>query len=471
VATPSPEPTTRQPGPPISVALDGGLELRVAGPDDVDAVVDLTASVFGGHDAAPTRAYLTGALGAEWLVVAAPEGRLVSASARIPHPFALDGLPLPGSQVEYVVTDPAFRDRRLVRAQFEVHHARAKDAGELVQLVGGIPYLYRKLGYGYAHDHPAVFLFDEARLRAAARGAGPTGPGAPDPGPVPAGGRPPAGGPAVRVRPATREDRTWLADTERRRPRLGLRVGRDTATWDVWLAMTAADPHDAGPEGGAFGRPGGTFDVLEVAERHGRPVGWFRAHAIDEAADLYLLAGWADDDDAGLALLAHAHDLAAIAGGRVGEAFTVVGYDSPGTTWGSVQRHVGTELHLPTGMYGRMADPLAVLSHLRPLLDARLCGLPPARASGSLVLSTYTSAVGLRWEDRRITAIEAAPPDPDPFGHGGVGVAPDWLPALVLGRWGARGLAERADDVMLGAHADVMDLLFPARPSDLAADF
>jgi hypothetical protein len=51
-----------------------------------------------------------------------------------------------------------------------------------------------------------------------------------------------------------------------------------------------------------------------------------------------------------------------------------------------------------------------------------------------------------------------------------VGVAPDWFPALVLGRWGARGLAARVDDVLLGDHAPVMDVLFPALPADIATD-
>ena len=49
-------------------------------------------------------------------------------------------------------------------------------------------------------------------------------------------------------------------------------------------------------------------------------------------------------------------------------------------------------------------------------------------------------------------------------------MAPDWFPALVLGRWGASGLAERTDDTELGDHATVMDVLFPPLPNDLVTD-
>ena len=82
----------------------------------------------------------------------------------------------------------------------------------------------------------------------------------------------------------------------------------------------------------------------------------------------------------------------------------------------------------------------------------------------------YERGVLLGWDDGRITRIEAAPADPDPFEKGGVGVAPDWFPALVLGRWGASGLAARTDDTLLGDHAAVMDVLFPVRPNDVVAD-
>ena len=125
----------------------------------------------------------------------------------------------------------------------------------------------------------------------------------------------------------------------------------------------------------------------------------------------------------------------------------------------------------PSGYYVRTADEVALLQRLEPV--ARRVAWP-LRASpddrGELLLSLYDRGVRIVWTDGRITAIEAAAPDPDPFDKGGVGVAPDWFPALVLGRWGASGLAARTDDTLLGDHAAVMDVLFPARPNDLVVD-
>src|SRR4051794_10242065 len=71
-------------------------------------------------------------------------------------------------QPEWVATDPAYRRRGLVAAQFAVAHARSAERGHLVQIVTGIPYFYRRLGSGYAADRPARY-----RLR-------PSGPDAPD---------------------------------------------------------------------------------------------------------------------------------------------------------------------------------------------------------------------------------------------------------------------------------------------------
>ena len=39
--------------------------------------------------------------------------------------------------------------------------------------------------------------------------------------------------------------------------------------------------------------------------------------------------------------------------------------------------------------------------------------------------------------------------------------------ALVLGRWGAQGLAERIDDVTLGRRAGLMEALFPRLDADV----
>ncbi len=53
---------------------------------------------------------------------------------------------------EIVATDPQYRNRGLVRAVFELVHARSAVEGHMVQAITGIPYFYRQFGYEFALD-------------------------------------------------------------------------------------------------------------------------------------------------------------------------------------------------------------------------------------------------------------------------------------------------------------------------------
>jgi hypothetical protein len=425
--------------PPLAPrALGEGRVLRRADDDDLDALVGLNVELFGEHEAAGVTAVLTGAVGAEWLVVATgpgaerPGSRVVSACVRIPHPFVLDGVPVPGSQIEWVTTAEDHRGQGLVRALFRAHHERAAAAGELLQLVAGIPYYYRKLGYGYGIDAPPSIAVS------------------PDAAPAPDGGR-------VTVRPAGLHDIEWILATERERPRAGLTVARTAAQLECWLART--EPHR-----------GATWEWLLVAEDGDERVGWSRTAAWADESVLFALPGLAPDREVADRLLGRAVQHAAHLADHLGRPVQVLAPDQPGTPWSRAVHAVGRVRPEPSGIYARCPDELALLQALEPALSRRLAASGLARDEGELVLSLYERGIRLAWSDGRITAVEAAPADPDPFDAGGVGVAPDWFPALVLGRWGATGLAERTDDTLLGVHAPVLDVLVPALPNDLAAD-
>ena len=431
VAEPPPSPVIRH--------LDGDLVLRRAGAADVDAVVALNVEVFGAQDAAGVRGLLTGPLDLEWLVVAAGPnadrpggGTLAAACARIPHTYEFDGVALKGSQIENVTTDARFRRRGLVRALFDAHHRRAAEDGELLQIIGGIPYFYRKLGYGYGFDVPSTVSIDPTAA-------------------------PPTDASPVSVRPIRTDDVEWLLDQETRRPREGLTVVRSRAMLETWLARTA--PVD-----------GVAWESVLIAERDGRPVGWLRTIAWGEEAQLFLLPGEAPDTDVAGQLLAHGVGVAHRLAHEIGRSLEVLASDLPGTPWSRVVHASGRTRPEPSGYYARTPDEVALLTALEPVLSRRIAASGLARDRGEVLISLYDRGVLLGWDDGRITRIVAAPADPDPFEKGGVGVAPDWFPALVLGRWGASGLAERTDDTLLGDHAAVMDVLFPVRPNDVVAD-
>jgi predicted acetyltransferase len=78
--------------------------------------------------------------------------QLVSTMCLIPQTWTYAGIPFGVSRVEMVATDAAFRRRGLVRAQFEVLHAKSELMGHLAQGITGIPWYYRQFGYEYALD-------------------------------------------------------------------------------------------------------------------------------------------------------------------------------------------------------------------------------------------------------------------------------------------------------------------------------
>ena len=120
-----------------------------------------------------------------------------------------------------------------------------------------------------------------------------------------------------------------------------------------------------------------------------------------------------------------------------------------------------------------MPDPVALLDRLRPALSARLASVA-LRRSGRRAgrLPATAPGVALTYDRRRGDArCEPWPGIEDPYANSDVGVAPDLFGALVFGRFGAVGLEQRADDVTLGRHRGLMEVLFPQFESDVIGDF
>jgi hypothetical protein len=72
---------------------------------------------------------------------------IVSAMCLIPQTWSYAGLPFSVGRPELVGTLPAYRNRGLVRQQFEQIHAWSRQRGDLLLGITGIPYYYRLFGY------------------------------------------------------------------------------------------------------------------------------------------------------------------------------------------------------------------------------------------------------------------------------------------------------------------------------------
>jgi GNAT superfamily N-acetyltransferase len=142
-------------------SLGDELVLRLATPDDAQALAELNAHILLDEDEPPelvavwTKDLLSGrhptTSAADFtLVENTRTGAIVSSACLIPQVWAYEDIPFPVGRLELVGTDPDFRRQGLARAVFAILHDLSAAYGHLVQGVTGIPWFYRQFGYEYA---------------------------------------------------------------------------------------------------------------------------------------------------------------------------------------------------------------------------------------------------------------------------------------------------------------------------------
>ncbi len=73
---------------------------------------------------------------------------IVSATNLLAQVWDYEGIAFGVGRPEIVATEPDYRNRGLVRAIFELIHARSAAQGQLAQAITASPYYYRQFGYG-----------------------------------------------------------------------------------------------------------------------------------------------------------------------------------------------------------------------------------------------------------------------------------------------------------------------------------
>ncbi len=144
--------------------MGDGLVLRWAAPGDVERIAALYSEVFRDKDDPPNTAM------AVWthdmmsgrhphiaandfaLVEDTNSGAVVAATCLLRQSWEYAGITFPVGRPEIVASAPGYRERGLVRAVFELIHARSDAEGHLAQGITGIGYYYRQFGYEYALD-------------------------------------------------------------------------------------------------------------------------------------------------------------------------------------------------------------------------------------------------------------------------------------------------------------------------------
>jgi hypothetical protein len=97
-------------------------------------------------------------------------GKIISSLNLIPQTWSYRGIPFAVGRPEAVGTDPEFRNRGLVRLQFECVHEWSKQRGDLLQGITGIPYYYRLFGYEMAVELDASNIGYESQVPKLAEG-------------------------------------------------------------------------------------------------------------------------------------------------------------------------------------------------------------------------------------------------------------------------------------------------------------
>ena len=446
MSTPAPDENA---GLPLD--LGDGLTLRWATPDDIEALADYNVRHLSDHwsdtPAHPneslrgwTRDLMGGShptTGAGDFTVVVDEragGKIVSSLCLISQTWAYAGIPFQVGRPEVVSTSPAYRRRGLVRAQFDAIHARSAARGELMQAITGIAWYYRQFGY------EMTLATGGSRRWLAFR--------------IPR--RPPDAPPAYRLRPATSDDISLLAELYAIHCSSSLVARlRDAAVWryelgwkKFWLVEDAA----GAPVGYAEARAheGGdepelvkTFCVEELAVRPGqslRAVAEFLGQEFQ--AQVEELNQAREQPLTGLALNLGPGHPAYLALGALLEQYR------PAWTW-----------------YIRVPDLPAFVRHIAPVLERRLAASVMAGHSGTLRLNFYRSQMTLVFDGGTLIEVGAFTPQGMEDGDA---LFPDQTFLHIL--LGHRTLAEvnyLYPDCYAGpAAAVLLGILFPQEPSN-----
>jgi predicted N-acetyltransferase YhbS len=390
----------------VRVELPGGLALRAATPADLPQAAALLAERGEPADARDVELVAT-SQGLASVGVVVDGDRVVSTATLLDETVHLGEVAIPTGQVELVATDAAYEGRGLASALVGWAHERSRTRGQLLQVMIGIPYFYRRFGYEYVQPMPTWRPLAE----------------------------PPDPVPDLSVRRATSADIPHLQRLQdRAQSSADLRMPHSSACWGWLLAHEATE--------------------VWVADRAGRPVGMVRTHPPSEGAAAAELA--AADDLAADALLGHAAR-------RVTEPLLV---QHRGGLPAAVTARLAPPEEPAEWYYARVPDPPALLHHLAPALLQRLevAGLDRDQ---ELLLSTYRHHWRLRLDPAGVTVLEHGGAEQAPVSKGGSGVPPDAIAALLVGVHGAAGLEERLPDCLLGRQRELMTALFPPLTADL----
>lgn len=431
--------------------MGGGVILRRLAERDLDALYAMYTAIFNDGAAAAARAIIDGyvPVGARDLFVVAEDtatGQLVSSLCLLQKTVAYEGIPIMTGMPEFVLTQPEYRRRGLIRAMMDIVHEWSAARGDLMQIIGGIPNYYRQFGYDMTLELDATRVGFKAYVPKLTEGETD----------------------GYTLRPATLDDAPFISATMAYgSQRYGITDVVTQAFWEGWLRHT----QDKQP----YHR---VFRIIETAA--GEAVG-FMVHGGQLRAD-HQLAVTRLELKPGVSwlavslpvlryLVATGEEYGQREGKEFGTYNFALGIDHPIY---EVLHDKLPRIQPPYAWYVRIPDLVAFIRHIAPALEARLARSLLPGHTGAIRLSFYRSGIRLAFVDGKLVTVEPYTPM---LGEGQAGMAsggdaffPDLtFYQLLLGRYDADELMARYTDCLIqvdGPRA-LLRAIFPPRLSDV----
>ncbi len=385
--------------------LGNGLILRHSTPEDADALSEFNRAIHTDNDpdgqciAAWTRDLLTRphptfSPSDFTIVEEVPSGRIVSSSNLISQTWSYEGIKFGVGRPELVGTLPEFRNRGLVRLQFEEIHKWSTERGETVQAITGIPFYYRQFGYEMALDLDGRRFGYEAQVPKLKEGE--TEP--------------------YVVRAARESDLPFIAELydqtcqrsmiacERTPELFRYELSGRSENNNCWVSCIVEDKRSgamdkAGQQVGYFRYPGYNQEKSLVATRYEvKPgVSWLE---VTPSVVRYL---WAKGQEYAKRDKGEFNSFGFLLG-AAHPAYEALGKRLP-------------TIRDPYAWYLRVPDLFGFLDHIKPVLEKRLAGSIAVGHSREIRMSFYRTGLRMRIEHGKIIAIESWKPTPKEEGE------------------------------------------------------
>lgn len=432
-------------------ALDDGLVLRWSTEKDIEGLARLTADAFRDEESDPPNSYSGNAVrdllsgrhplcgpGEAALVEDTRTGEIVAEALLMRQMWDYAGIALPVGRPEPVATKLGYRNRGLIRAIFELLHARSDARGDLISAITGIFYYYRQFGYEYALDLGGRWVIALDTIPTLADGA--TEP--------------------YTLRPATLDDLSLLMefyDRDRARALVSAMIDEPTWRWIMsgmgpetdqnWYTYLILDGEQRaiGYVMTATVRYGNAFSIRGLYVEPGVPLTAVLPSVLRALASLVPSVPAPHPRTQPTTILS-------LALGREHPVYDALPLSMP-----------AAKLR-PYAWYVRVADLPRLITHIARALEERLPGTAVAGYTGEVKLSFYRGGLRLAFEHGRLTNAEDWAPTP--WDAGQAGFPPLLFLQLVFGYQSLAHLHATYPDVWVNDNIrPLIEALFPARLS------